>query len=404
MAKITKHAAFLDTLHSMVTKEASGSEKLQQPNSQHAESVSAKTEHVNKNKEGHPEHNPQEFKQTPASEPSDPTKTHHKKADEVEAEKTAAPAEKTAEKSEAAKQMPSTALSEKATAVEAPNEVKQEKSAAEQPSNEKLAALGAQLLATIESMNKEASSVANNTGAGKISGTPGGDTHPEKVSDKTEHVNKNEHGHPEKNPQDFHQKPGEDPTKHKKTAEEAEEAEKQASFELGRQFARSFLISKKASESSMYKEAGRRDFESLIASASAELEKESKVANVVEAKPVAAKTVVNEKKAADETAELVQIKQAEEAGAAAFQELYKQAQEAEAVNQIKLAHEQQLQAVWNQKVAAEKQAAELAAKLAAHEAEMQKKAEDEKLDAKLAQWGRYVVEDIMSKLKSEPAR
>ena len=38
--------------------------------------------------------------------------------------------------------------------------------------------------------------------AGTASGVPGQDTNPEKVPESTEHVNKNEQGHPEKNPQE----------------------------------------------------------------------------------------------------------------------------------------------------------------------------------------------------------
>ena len=150
MAKITKHAAFLETLHSMVTKEAAaGTEALQHPGKDtNPVSVSKETEHVDKNKEGKPEHNPQEFKQHPASDSSDPTKSHgaHHEGKKAEEAASAAEAEKTAEKSPAAAQMPSTAISEKAKSVDA-HDVKpeaghqgaeQKKHAEEQPSNEKL--------------------------------------------------------------------------------------------------------------------------------------------------------------------------------------------------------------------------------------------------------------------------
>ena len=392
MAKIQKHAAFLDQLHSMVTKEAAAGTATGKPGADtHPVSVSEKTEHVNKNEEGKPEHNPQEFKQHPASDPSDPTKTHHKKADE------APEAEKTAEKSPAAAHMPGTALEAKAPAKEAPHAVTQKEAAEVAPvaevkvasTNDKLAALGQQLLDTVNELNKEAT-------AGKASGKPGVDTHPVSVSEKTEHVNKNEQGKPEKNPQEFEQHPAKDPSDpsktHHKKADEAE-LDKEASFELGRQFARTFLTTKTAGVVDLYKEAGRRDFEALIAEASASLDQE--------AKPVAK---VQEKQAAavdNSAAEAALTKQAEADGAKAFQDLYKQAQEQEQANLYKQAVEQQINQLLAEKQAAVNYAQQMAAKLAAHEAEMQKKAEEEKLDNKLAQWARFVGEDVVNRLKSE---
>lgn len=422
MAKITKQAAFLEQLHSMVTKEASAGKATGKPGGDtHPVSVSKETEHVDKNKEGHPEHNPQEFKQEPAKDPSDPTKTH-KKAEEavvaVEAEKQAAAA-----KSPAADQMPGTALKAKAPAKEAANSVEQKEAAfpadlkaankkheaAETPAaekaehkvastHEKLAELGEQLIAAVAELNKQAN-------AGTATGKPGGDTHPVSVSEATEHVNKNEQGKPEHNPQEFKQeaaKDPSDPTKtHHKAAEQAE-LDKEASFELGRQFARTFLMSKTASHTDMYKEAGRRDFESLIAQAAAELENDEAPKQEKQAAAAGAQAYQDMSKQA--AAEELQVKQAEEAGAQAFYAMAKQAQAEEQANQVKLAYEQQYNQLLAEKQAAEKKNAELAAKLAEHELAIQKQAEEAKLDMKFASWGSRVVDEVISRLKSEPLK
>ena len=78
MAKIQKHAEFMDTLHSMITKQATAGTATGVPGKDtHYQSVSKETEHVDKNKEGKPEHNPQEFKQEKATDHSDPTKAGH---------------------------------------------------------------------------------------------------------------------------------------------------------------------------------------------------------------------------------------------------------------------------------------------------------------------------------------
>jgi hypothetical protein len=262
-----------------------------------------------------------------------------------------------------------------------------------------LAELGKQLLDTINEMNKQAT-------AGTATGKPGADTHYTSVSKETEHVDKNNQGKPEHNPQEVKQHPASDPsdptkTHHKAAEVEQPELDKEASFELGRQFARTFLMSKTASQVDLYKEAGSRDFEQLIAQAAAELEKESKVSEKSATQQLTNEKVAEVNKQAEE--EALQIKQAEEAGAQSFYALVKQAQEEEQANQVKLAVEQQINKLAQAKEAAEAKVAELAAKLATHEAEMQKKAEEDKLDAKLAQWGRFVVEDVITKLKQTTA-
>jgi hypothetical protein len=250
MAKIQKHAEFMDTLHSMITKEATAGKATGKPgHDTHYTSVSKETEHVDKNKEGKPEHNPQEFKQEKSTDASDPTKTH---------KEAGTPEEKKAEKTP--HHLPDTASPAMAKQ-EAHTEIKQYAGKSKEAS-EKLAELGSQLLAAINEMNKQAT-------AGEASGKPGHDTHYTSVSKETEHVDKNKEGKPEHNPQEFKQEKStdaSDPTKTHKSANELE-LDKEASFELGRQFARAFLSTKVASETNIYKEAGRRDFEALIATA-----------------------------------------------------------------------------------------------------------------------------------------
>jgi hypothetical protein len=419
MAKIQKHAEFMDTLHSMITKEATAGKATGKPgHDTHYTSVSKETEHVDKNKEGKPEHNPQEFKQEKSTDASDPTKTHkeagtpeensylahkheviEKAMGKPEAKNEIKVEEKKAEKTP--HHLPDTASPAMAKQ-EAHTEIKQY-AGKNKEASEKLAELGSQLLAAISEMNKQAT-------AGEASGKPGHDTHYTSVSKETEHVDKNKEGKPEHNPQEFKQEKStdaSDPTKTHKSANELE-LDKEASFELGRQFARAFLSTKVASETNIYKEAGRRDFEALIATAAAELEKEEAMAKKQEAAEPA-KTEQPEHKTASEYAEY-QIKQAEEAGAQAFYDLLKQANEEQQANQVKLAYEQRYAQVeqryaqgyaqvLNEKQAIEKYAQQLSHKLASQEAAMQKQAEEAALDNKFAQWGGRVVDEVISRLK-----
>lgn len=398
MGKITKHAEFMETLHNMINKEASGPAKSTgaadvtgKPGADtHYQSVPKETEHVDKNKEGHPEHNPQEFKQEKGHKEGDITGKGGKTAEEATKEAAAVTPPDT-KAPVAAKQDSSTTISQ----------TEQKKTASAEPAaHEKLAQLGEQLLAAIADMQKTAAGPAKSTGAADVTGKPGADTHYQSVSHEHDKVDKNKEGKPENNPQEFKQEKG-----HKekeitgkgggKTAEELE-LDKEASFALGREFARSYLSSKVASvEAPIYKEAGRRDFEALIAQASAELENEGKSKQAQQAQ-------FSKQAAAND--EALQIKQAEEAGAQYFQQLLKQAQEEEQANQAKLAFEQKVAEVNAAKEAAEKRANELTAKIAAYEAEKEKAAEEAKLDAKLAQWGRFVVEDVITRLKNEPAK
>jgi len=383
MAKITQHEEFFDKLSGMLNKEAAAGTATGKPGADtHYTSVSKENEHVDKNKEGHPEHNPQEFKQEPAKDKSNPTKKT--------AEEEAAEATKEAKKKEIVEQaLPDTTPAEKAKE-EAPGKVEQ-KLASDNSTNDKLNKLGEELLKAINELKKEGT-------AGTATGKPGADTHYTSVSKEHEHVDKNKEGHPEHNPQEFKQEPAKDkPNPTKKTAEELD-LDKEASFELGRQFARAFLSTKTA-EDNVYKEAGRRDFEALIAEAAAELEQEQpQVRPTVQTKQAA---VINEDTTNEDT---TQVKEAEEAGAQAFYALMKQAQEEEKSNQVKIAFEQKINTILSEKAMAEKRAEELASKVSKYETDMAKQAEEIKLDAKFAEWGGRVVESVISRLKTESVK
>ncbi|NBQ70188.1 MAG: hypothetical protein EBU46_15680 [Nitrosomonadaceae bacterium] len=233
----------------------------------------------------------------------------------------------------------------------------------------------------------------------QATGKPGADTHPTSVDPKHDHVDKNNQGRPEKNPQDFNQKPSTDksePSK-PKSAEEApvnnEEVEKLASFELGRQFARAMLkqAQEAAAVQSQEKTAGRRDFEQLIAQAAAELEQQEA-----------------EKRGAalfDELA--MNEKQAEEAGAAAFDALYKVAQYEYALSIAKQAEETlnaKLAAEQAARAQAEKQAAEVAARLAEKEAALNEKIASEKRASEMNAWANVIMDGVVEKLQREATR
>lgn len=399
MAKITKHAEFLDTLRGMVNtpKTAEVSKEAEKPTATgkpgadtHFTSISDKHDTINKNEEGKPENNPQEFKQEKAKDPSDPTKKH--------AEEEAAAAKEAADKEAQAAKSVLPQTGKPAEAVAAPNELKQKKAeeapapAAPATENLKLAELGAQLIAAVEAATRQKTAEQAKAAEGPTAtGKPGADTHFTSISDKHDKVNKNQEGHPEHNPQEFKQekaKDPSDPTKKHATVNN-EDIEKDASFELGRQFTRAFLTQfVQEKQASVYKEAGRRDFETLIAQAAAELE---------QAEP--------EKQAQtmyDET--YAQEKQAEEAGAQAFYTLLKQAQEEYQHEQVKVAFEQRLQAIALEKEAAEKRANDLAAKLAEKEAAIEKKAADDKRAEEFAAWSNHTVNTLLEKLRTTPAR
>lgn len=169
-------------------------------------------------------------------------------------------------------------------------------------SSEDLAKLGNELLTSINSKVAEAQT--------NVSGKPGIDTKVTSVSDETETTDKNSIG-PEKqnDKQDYTQKPSTDSSEPVKAKKAEEENVKEASYKLGAQFCEALV--KRASEikqaeektqrHEMLKQAGRRDFETLIANATEQL----KVATMKEQQV---------------------LEKAASLGAAAFDNLYKQAQ------------------------------------------------------------------------------
>lgn len=185
-----------------------------------------------------------------------------------------------------------------------------------------------------------------------ISGSPLKDTKATAVSDETETTDKNAVGADKLNKdQGYDQKDTTDksePLKGAKKAEAAELGAKIASYDLGRQFCEILLkktaevkqTQEKQAEAELLKEAGRRDFDTLIAQAAAELETQQ----------------VNDAH---------QEKQAEAQGAVAFDNLYKQAQfeavvEENTALRTKLAEYQQLEQVVLQKEASAREEEKLA--------------------------------------------
>jgi hypothetical protein len=201
-----------------------------------------------------------------------------------------------------------------------------------------------------------------------------GDVKSESVGDDKENVNKNA-VKPENNKQEYKQSPSSDSSKPVASAKKAEDsvedlAQKVASYTLGRQFCAALLKSAgvgyeedPVNEAVLMKEAGRRDFDLLITQAAQELEGA-------------------EKQASDEYLE----KEAEEAGAAYFDEILKQAALEEAIED-------------NRQLAAKVAAYEAYLKEAqeAYEAE-QYVASAQEQQAKLAE---SVADIVLNKLKSE---
>jgi hypothetical protein len=162
--------------------------------------------------------------------------------------------------------------------------------------------LGAEILDIIRKQAEAQSSAT---------GKPG-DVKSESVGDDQESVDKNA-VKPENNKQEYKQNPSTDGSKPLANAKKASDvdtlASKVASYELGRQFCAALLKSAgdrfETDENALMKEAGRRDFDMLISTAAENLEKVSQP---------------NEK-------------QAEQAGAAYFDELLKQAALEEAITE-----------------------------------------------------------------------
>lgn len=268
MAKITKKAEILETLNKLITKEA----ELAQTNisgepckDTKVTSISESTETTDKNSVGPEKLNDEQgYKQEAAKDESEPLKG----------------AKQAEDNSDAINKMASDILS----------------------------AINTKLAAQAQT---------------NISGSPLKDTKATSVSDETETTDKNGVGADKLNSEQGHeQKDSKDSSEPLKGAKKAEDqdvdtAVKVASYDLGRQLCEVLLqktaearkSQEKVAEVEMLKEAGRRDFDTLIAQAAAELETQ-------------------------QTSAVEQEKQAEVSGAAAFDELYKQAQIEALVEQV----------------------------------------------------------------------
>lgn len=304
MAKLTKHAEVLNQLHSMVKKQAEEAQKnISGAPGGDVKSVSVGDEHESHNKNSiGPENQAQGYHQKPSEDSSEP----------LAGAKTAGD-------------------------------------------------LGAEILNIIRKQAEAQSSVT---------GAPG-DVKSESVGDDQENVDKNA-VKPENNKQHYNQNASTDESKplaNAKKAEVEELAAKVASYELGRQFCAALL--KTAGEQyvpdqelTLMKEAGRRDFDLLIAQAAEDLEGSEKQAEE--------EAYLFEKQAEEE---------AELAGAEYFDSVIKQAALEEAV--------------------AENQ--QLAAKLAEYENFFKTAQEEEFVAASQAKLAESVAATVLAQLKAEMA-
>lgn len=305
MAKLTKHAEVLNQLHSMVKKQAEEAQKnISGVPGGDVKSVSISDEHetTNKNSVG-PENVPQGYHQKPSEDSSEPLAKSKNASD-----------------------------------------------------------LGAEILDIIRKQGEAQTSVT---------GAPG-DVKSESVGDDQEKVDKNA-VKPETNKQDYEQKGSSDssePLASSKKAEVEELAAKVASYELGRQFCAALLKAASQqedhSEIELMKEAGRRDFDLLIAQAAEDLEG---------AQEKQASEFNEEELAKQAEAE------AEQAGAAYFDEAIKQAALEEAI--------------------AENEA--LAAKLAEYENFFKQAEASQSYAEQQAKLAESVAETVLAKLKAETA-
>ena len=343
MTKSAKNSEILGQLYKLVTKQAGAPKPVatgvpgKEPDSA---SVSAKHETVDQNAVKPETLAPQHHEQKPSTDPAKPT--GGKKAED-------------------------------------------ETSLAEVPPAVSVEKLGSEIMALVQKF-------ANNPVA---TGIPSHDPKWQAVSAKHETVDQNA-VKPENNPQGYHQKPAKDPATPVGTAKAAEDtvdADKVASYELGKLWAEQLLKKAKDDNLAQIKEAGRRDFEALIATATSQM-KQAGLARQEKYKVAA----YNEKQASD-----VAEKQAEAQGAAAFQALYKQAQVEQAIAQIveeNRALTAKLAAADHAKVGSENA---LKVELAAKEAQLAAIVAEEREQQKFAAWTAHLEQRLVSRLQGEAA-
>lgn len=246
------------------------------------------------------------------------------------------------------------------------------------PVADDLKKLGNEVLAAIDTINKQAQS-------------EGGDTATDAKSTKDAPVNQNEIG-ADKNPQTpaTQEKATEEKSKAKVPAsnvKSSEEADKIASYELGKLCAEALLKQAADQEVIMAKQAGRRDFENIVNYAAQALQqKQAKVQT-------------------KQASEAVNTKQAEayyeQQGAQAFQALVKQAQAEQAAGQL-IEYTKSLEAKIAQveKDYATK-LAEAQTQVMAKEAALKEREEAEKENEKFAAWSQATANTVMHMLRNE---
>ncbi len=349
MTKSAKNKEILQQLHDLVTKTAGAPKPVatgvpgKEPDSG---AVSAKHDTVNQNAVGPEGNTPQKHDQKPSTDPAKPT--GGKKAEDETA--------------------PATAKEAATEAAPAAEKAAEASPAAE--ANTSVEKLGRDIMEMIQKF-------ANNPVA---TGIPGKEPNSGAISEKHDHVDQNSVKPENNNPQSHGQKPASDPAVPVAHAKSAEETEKAASYALGQLWGE--LVIKQAYDQQLeqIKEAGRRDFEVLVAQAAEQMKSASKQ---------------TEKTAADAE------KQAEAEGAAAFQNLYKQAQIEQALGQIIAQNEALAAKVASfEKEAAAKEAEHKAA-LAAKQAELDRRDAEEREQQKFAQFASLIENRIMDRMRTE---
>lgn len=347
MTKTAKNKEILGQLYDLVVKQASAPKPTATgvPGKEPAfEAVSEKHDHVDQNAVKPETLKPQQHEQKPSTDSAKPT--GGKKAEDSTPEADAA-------------------------AVTPP-----EKQAEAAPSVEKL---GADILALVQKF-------ASNPVA---TGIPSHDPKWSAVSDKHDTVDQNAVKPENLGPQSHSQKPAKDPSvpvAHAKAASDVD-ADKVASYELGKLWAE--MVIKKAQDEQLaqVKEAGRRDFEILISNAAAQMkqaaQKQVKTASVNQVQEVE--------------------KRAEAEGAAAFHALHKQAQVEQAINQI--VQENRMLAAKLAEAENQKQAvlAEAQKQLQVKEAELAQIKADEREQQKFANLAAVLEQRIFDRFSRELA-
>lgn len=386
MAKVNdSQGQILDKLQSMIMKKAEEARASGVPGKDtNYQSVSKDTDKVDKETAGSPEKHTQGYKQDASTDGSKP----------VASEKPAltnAPGQHPPEGTKSASELGREILA-------MINSKKAEDEAAEKVAKE--------TETTKVTFAQAEAKMAEDKAAAIASGVPGKDTHYTSVSKGTDHVNKEQAGSPEKHTQGYKQKPAKDccepaasekesltdaPGQHppgKSKKGEDEYAQSQA-YEVGRALAVEMLKRASTQTSDMQKEAGRRDFEQLIAEAAAKIEEEAQA----------------EKVGADLFDELyAQEKQAESAGSDAFYSLFKQAQYEYTINKLAADREELAtclvaETTKNEKIAKEAELNKTAAVKA--ETELSKRAEEEKENQKMANMVALLRSEVINGLKHE---